>query len=46
LETGSGTNDEDMNAGLHPATLEMTEAFIAECHCTQEALMLGVMNRK
>ena len=41
LDTGSGTNTQDINAALHPAALEMTEAFIAERHRAQEALMLG-----
>jgi len=41
LDAGSGTDKQDVNAALHLATLEMTEAFIAECHRAQEALMLG-----
>jgi hypothetical protein len=37
-ETGSINNNEGT---LHPAALEMTEAFSAEQHYAQEALMLG-----
>ena len=41
MDTGSGADKQDANAALHPATLEMTETFIAERHCAQEASMLG-----
>ena len=41
LDIGSGADKQNKNAALHPAALEMTEAFIAECHRAQEALMLG-----
>src|SRR5882757_4997454 len=37
-ETGSKNYNEGI---LHPATLEMTEAFSAKRHCAQEPLMLG-----
>jgi hypothetical protein len=39
-DTSSGANKQDKNAALHAAALKMTEAFFAERHCTQEALML------
>jgi hypothetical protein len=41
LDIGSGADKQNKNVALHPAALEMTEAFIAERHRTQEALMLG-----